>query len=51
MLFSGGLMRRIPEILPNLVGTLQLRHNRRTSSQAGANYHENAAIASLSMTF
>jgi uncharacterized protein (PEP-CTERM system associated) len=50
MLFSTGLMRQLPEIMPNLVGTLQVRHNRRNSNQ-GANYHENAAIASLSMSF
>lgn len=50
MLFSTGLMRQLPEIMPNLVGTLQLRHNRRNSNQ-GTNYHENAAIASLSMSF
>ncbi len=51
MLISTGLMRQFPEILPNLVGALQLRHNRRSSSQAGANYQESAAIASLSMSF
>jgi uncharacterized protein (PEP-CTERM system associated) len=50
MLFSTGLMRQFPEIMPNLVGMLQVRHNRRNSNQ-GANYHENAAIASLSMSF
>ncbi|SDA29529.1 uncharacterized protein, PEP-CTERM system associated [Nitrosospira sp. Nsp18] len=50
MLFSTGLRRQLPEIMPNLVGTLQVRHNRRNSNQ-GANYHENAAIASLSMSF
>ncbi len=51
MLISTGLMRQFPEILPNLVGTIQVRHNRRSSNQAVANYHENAAIASLSMSF
>ena len=51
MLFSTGLMRQLPEIMPNLVGALQVRHNRRSSTAAVANYHENAAIASLSMSF
>lgn len=50
MLFSTGLMRRFPEISPNLAGTLQVRHNQRSSNQ-GTNYHENAAIATLSMSF
>jgi uncharacterized protein (PEP-CTERM system associated) len=50
MLFSTGLRRQFPEIMPNLVGALQVRHNRRNSNQ-GANYQENAAIASLSMSF
>lgn len=51
MLFSTGIMRQLPEIMPNLVGTLQVRHNMRTSTLAGANYHENAGIATLSMSF
>jgi uncharacterized protein (PEP-CTERM system associated) len=51
MLFSTGLRREFPEIMPNLVGALQVRHNRRSSNAAGASYHENAGIASLSMSF
>lgn len=50
MLFSTGLTRQLPEIMPNLMGALQVRHNRRSSNQ-GTSYHENAGIASLSMSF
>ena len=51
MLFSTGLTRQLPEIMPNLVGMLQVRHNQRSSTVAGANYHENAGMASLNMSF
>ncbi|HJT51396.1 MAG TPA: TIGR03016 family PEP-CTERM system-associated outer membrane protein [Nitrosospira sp.] len=45
------LTRQFPQILRNLSGMIQYRHQERDSNQAGADYRENAAIASVNMTF
>lgn len=45
------LTRRLPEISPNLNGTISYRRNERDSNQSGASYRENAFIASLNMSF
>jgi uncharacterized protein (PEP-CTERM system associated) len=44
------LMRRFPQILPNLNGMIEYRHNERDSNQA-ASYRENAVTAALNMSF
>lgn len=44
------LMRRFPQILRNLNGMIEYRHNERDSNQA-ANYRENAVTAALNMSF
>lgn len=51
MLSSISLTRQFPEILRNLNGSIMVRHNERDSNRPGGNYGENAAIASLDMTF
>jgi uncharacterized protein (PEP-CTERM system associated) len=45
------LTREFPQIMPNLVGMIQYRHNLRDSSQPGLNYRENAVVGTLSMSF
>jgi uncharacterized protein (PEP-CTERM system associated) len=45
------LTREFPQIMPNLVGMIQYRHNLRESSQPGLNYRENAVVGTLSMSF
>jgi uncharacterized protein (PEP-CTERM system associated) len=45
------LTRQLPQILPNLVGMIEARHNLRDSSQPGLNYRENAVVGTLSMSF
>ncbi|MDQ3185423.1 MAG: TIGR03016 family PEP-CTERM system-associated outer membrane protein [Pseudomonadota bacterium] len=43
--------RQLHQAQPNLNGMIELRHNQRDSSQAGADYRENAITASLNMSF
>ncbi|SEK30061.1 TIGR03016 family PEP-CTERM system-associated outer membrane protein [Nitrosovibrio tenuis] len=50
-LITLGLSRQFSQIRPNLNGTLQVRHQERNSNQPGADYRENAIIASLNMSF
>lgn len=50
-LISLGLSRRFPEIHRNMNGTLQVRHQERSSDQPGPGYQENAAIAYVNMSF
>ncbi len=50
-LITLGLSRQFRQIQPNLNGSLQVRHQERSSNQAGADYRENAVIASLNMSF
>ncbi|SEP27342.1 TIGR03016 family PEP-CTERM system-associated outer membrane protein [Nitrosovibrio sp. Nv6] len=45
------ITKRFPHILPNLNGMIQLRRNERDSNRVGADYRENAIIASLNMSF
>jgi uncharacterized protein (PEP-CTERM system associated) len=45
------LIRQLPQLLPNLIGMLEVRHNMRDSNQPGLNYHENAVVGTLSMNF
>jgi uncharacterized protein (PEP-CTERM system associated) len=45
------LTRDLPQIMPNMVGMLQFRHNLRNSNQPGLDYRENAVVGTLSMTF
>lgn len=43
--------RQLRQAQPNVNGMIELRHNERDSSQAGADYRENAITASLNMSF
>lgn len=45
------LVRQLPQLLPNMIGMLEVRHNMRQSSQPGLGYHENAVVGTLSMSF
>ncbi|SFN78852.1 uncharacterized protein, PEP-CTERM system associated [Nitrosospira briensis] len=51
MLSSISLTRQFPQILRNLNGMIMVRHNERDSNRPGGNYRENAALASLSISF
>jgi len=50
-LSSISLTRQFPQILRNLNGMIMVRHNERDSNRPGGNYRENAALASLSISF
>jgi hypothetical protein len=50
MLTTLSLTRQFPEISRNLNGMIMVRRNQRDSEQGG-NYLENAAIASLHISF
>jgi uncharacterized protein (PEP-CTERM system associated) len=45
------LTRQLPQLLPNLIGMIEARHNLRDSTQPGLNYQENAVVGTLSMSF
>ena len=45
------LTRQLPQLLPNMIGMIEVRHNMRNSSQPGLSYHENAVVGTLSMSF
>jgi uncharacterized protein (PEP-CTERM system associated) len=48
---SLSMTRQIWQAQPNLNGMIQVRHQERSSNQAGGAYSENAIIASLNMSF
>ena len=51
MLVRLSLSRQFPEIMRNLTGVVEVRHNQRDSNQPGANYRENGVVLALNMTF
>ena len=50
-LISLSMTRQLWQAQPSLNGMIQVRHQERSSNQAGGAYSENAIIASLNMSF